>query len=93
MIMLRQKCILFYNVFYIVTFSLGQIPVFTNLDDTVAVSNSEVAGTVLFTLTISDGDAEDDSTQLTLANTVNTGSASTLFEYDSLTCTSIMYKV
>ncbi|XP_071149615.1 cadherin EGF LAG seven-pass G-type receptor 2-like [Mytilus edulis] len=63
----------------------SQIPVFTNLDDTVAVSNSEVAGTVLFTLTISDGDAEDDSTQLTLANTVNTGSASTLFEYDSLT--------
>ncbi|XP_063404862.1 cadherin EGF LAG seven-pass G-type receptor 1-like [Mytilus trossulus] len=62
----------------------SQIPAFTNLDDTVAISNNEVAGTVIFTLAASDSDPED-AGLLTVAHTGNTGSAATFFELDSTT--------
>ncbi|CAG2211215.1 unnamed protein product [Mytilus edulis] len=57
-------------------------PTFTNLDDTVAISNNEVAGTVVFTLATSDSDPED-AGLLTVAT--STGSALNFFELDLIT--------
>ncbi|CAC5406188.1 unnamed protein product [Mytilus coruscus] len=62
----------------------SEIPTFTNLNDTVAISNNAVAGTVLFTLATSDSDPED-AGQLTVAHTPSSGSAATFFELDSTT--------
>ncbi|CAG2211209.1 unnamed protein product [Mytilus edulis] len=64
--------------------NLGEIPAFTNLDDTVAISNNEVAGNVIFTLAASDSDPED-AGLLTVAHTGSTGFASTFFDLDSTT--------
>ncbi|CAC5375301.1 unnamed protein product [Mytilus coruscus] len=62
----------------------SQIPTFTNLNDTVAISNNEVAGTVLFTLDTFDSDPED-AGLLTVAHASSSGSAATFFELDSTT--------
>ncbi|CAG2211210.1 unnamed protein product [Mytilus edulis] len=67
----------------------SEIPAFTNLDDTVAISNNEVAGTVIFTLAASDSDPED-ATQLTVAHTGSTGFAAAFFELDTTTCKAIL---
>ncbi|CAG2203238.1 unnamed protein product [Mytilus edulis] len=59
----------------------SQIPTFTNLDDTVAISNNAVAGTVLFTVAAIDSDIED-AGLLTIAHSASSGSAAAFFELD-----------
>ncbi|CAC5375306.1 unnamed protein product [Mytilus coruscus] len=59
----------------------SKAPTFTNLDDTVAISNNDVAGTVVFTLTTNDDDLED-AGLLTVAHTDSTGFAAAFFELD-----------
>ena len=70
----------------------GAIPIFTNLDDTVTVPNTQAGGSVLFTLAFSDNDLED-AGQLTLTQTGTTGSASTYFELNTITCKYFIYCV
>ncbi|OPL20654.1 hypothetical protein AM593_10058, partial [Mytilus galloprovincialis] len=54
------------------------------LDDTVAISNNEVVGIVIFTLAASDSDPED-ATQLTVAHTGSSVFAAAFFELDTTT--------
>ncbi|XP_052079677.1 protocadherin Fat 4-like isoform X2 [Mytilus californianus] len=59
-------------------------PTFTNLDDTVAISNNDVAGTVVFSLATIDTDPEDVGL-LTIAAPTSPDSALTYFELDHIT--------